>query len=457
MAVWIDSLRSGAWLTAARMRRVALAVLAAGIVGAGFLVATSTGLDDRLGRPLGTDFASFYAAGSLADEGRPEAAYDRAVHFAREQAIFGAGTSYYSFQYPPLFLLIAAFLARMPYPLALALWQGATLALYILAIRAVLRVTVPSPQWGEGQGERVPNYPSSPVPPHPAALRAADLSPKGRGEDRLWLLLALAFPAVLVNLGHGQNGFLTAALFGLALAALDRRPLLAGILFGCLAYKPQFGLMIPLVLLTTGRWRVIGAAAATVIALALAALIAFGPATWQAFFASMPFTRTVLLEQGDVGWHKMQSAFAWVRLWGGPVTLAYSIQAIVTIAVAAALVRLWRSGAPYPRQAAALAIGSLLATPFCLDYDLMLLAPAIAFLAANGLARGFAPYEKTLLAMLWIVPLIARSVAQMALIPLAVPTMLLMFLVLLRCATEAGVLNRRTVTSTTHPTNAVSD
>ena len=53
----------------------------------------------------------------------------------------------------------------------------------------------------------------------------------------------------------------------------------------------------------------------------------------------------------------------------------------------------------------------MLATPYSLDYDLMLLAPAIAFLAADGFARGFAPWEKTVLAALWIVPLVARSVA----------------------------------------------
>jgi hypothetical protein len=49
-----------------------------------------------------------------------------------------------------------------------------------------------------------------------------------------WLLLALAFPAVLINIGHGQNGFLTAALMGGALVALPRQPVLAGILFGLL-------------------------------------------------------------------------------------------------------------------------------------------------------------------------------------------------------------------------------
>ena len=33
----------------------------------------------------------------------------------------------------------------------------------------------------------------------------------------MWLLLAAAYPAVFVNLGHGHNGFLTAALMGRAL------------------------------------------------------------------------------------------------------------------------------------------------------------------------------------------------------------------------------------------------
>ncbi|HSP49785.1 MAG TPA: hypothetical protein VLN61_06300 [Pseudolabrys sp.] len=81
----------------------------------------------------------------------------------------------------------------------------------------------------------------------------------------------------------------------------------------------------------------------------------------------------------------------------------------------------------------------MLATPYSLDYDLMLLAPAIAYLALNGFARGFSAYEKTILAALWIVPLVARSIPQATLIPLAVPVMLLAFGLLLRRAmNEAG-------------------
>ena len=250
----------------------------------------------------------------------------------------------------------------------------------------------------------------------------------------LWLLLALAYPAVFINLGHGHNGFLTAALLGGALVLLDRRPLVAGVLFGLVAYKPQFGLMIPLALAAGGYWRTFAAAAATVVVLALATTLAFGPSVWEAFFASTHFTRVVVLEAGDTGWYKIQSVFAWVRMWGGSIPLAYAVQGAVMLAVGGALVWLWRSEAAFPLKAAALIIAVILGTPYSLDYDLMVLAPALAFLAADGLARGFGPYEKTALAALWLMPLIARTVAQGALIPLAVPTMLVVFALILRRA-----------------------
>jgi hypothetical protein len=117
------------------------------------------------------------------------------------------------------------------------------------------------------------------------------------------------------------------------------------------------------------------------------------------------------------------------------VPLAYAAQGAVTVFVAGALAWLWRRrGVAFPLQAAALLIGTILATPYSLDYDLMLLAPAIAFLAADGLKRGFVPYEKTVLAVLWIVPLVTRSVAGATSIPLAVPAMIVAFLLLLHRA-----------------------
>jgi alpha-1,2-mannosyltransferase len=413
MAVFIDLLRSGVWLTRERIRLVAFALLAAMVLGAVFLIATSDGLNDRFGRPLGTDFSNVYAAGTYVLDGQPTAPFDPAKQFAREQAIFGQATQFYGWHYPPFFLGLAALLAAMPYWLALIVWQGVTLVLYVFTIRAIV----------------------SPFP---------DIK-----NERLWLVLTLAFPAVFINLGQAHNGFLTAALTGAALTQIDRRPILSGILIGCLAYKPQFGLLIPLVLIASGRWRVFAAAGAAVALLTLAVTAAFGVDVWTAFFASTKFTRAVVLEQGGTGWFKIQSVFAWVRMWDGGIALAYAAQGAVTLLIAAALVWLWRSAAAFPVKASGLLIGSVLATPYSLDYDLMLLAPAIAYIATDGIARGFGPWEKTILAALWIVPLVARSVPQATLIPLAVPIMLLAFALLLRRAmvvasiSQAGGIFRR--------------
>ena len=401
-----DMLRSGAWLTRERTRLAAAALLVASVAGLLYLAVTANGLIDLQGRPLGTDFSNVYAAGTYVLDGDPEAPFDPVRQHAREQRIFGEATPFYGWHYPPFFLFVAAALALMPYGVALAVWQAVTLCLYLLTIRAILH----------------------------SSLRALPRA-AGRGDDWLWLLVALAFPAVLINIGHGQNGFLTAALLGAALVQLDRRPLLAGMLFGLLAYKPQFGLMIPLALAASGRWRSFTAAAAAVALLALATTIAFGPHVWQAFLDSTRFTRLVVLEQGNTGWYKIQSIFAWARMWGGSIPLAYALQGVVTVALGGALIWLWRGSARYPLKAAALCLAAILATPYSFDYDMMALAPAIAFVAADGLARGFGPWEKTALAALWLAPLVARSVAHITLIPIGVLAMLAVFILLLRRST----------------------
>ena len=406
-----DILRSGAWLTPERIRLVAVAILCVAAASIVFMLVTADGLVDIQGRPLGTDFSSFYSAGTYVLEGNAQAPYNLARQHAREQAIFGEATPFYSWFYPPFFLFITAALALLPYGAAFVTWQVVTLVLYLLAIRAI----VPSPRLRrEGRDEGA--------------------SPRG-SESRTELLLAVAFPAVLVNLGHGQNGFLSAALLGGALAVLDRRPIVAGFLFGLLAYKPQFGLMIPLALAAGGHWRSFAAAAATIALLAVGATAAFGPDVWRAFFDSTHFMRTVALEQGDLGWYKMQSLFAWARMWGAPVPLAYALQALLVACLGAALIWLWRSDTAYPVKAASLCIATILATPFTFDYDMMVLAPAIAFFAVDGLVRGFGPWEKTALAALWLMPLVARSAAQLTLIPLGVPVMLVTFILLLRRST----------------------
>jgi len=145
----------------------------------------------------------------------------------------------------------------------------------------------------------------------------------------------------------------------------------------------------------------------------------FGAEVWTAFLASTHFTRTVILEQGSTGFEKIQSVFSQIRFLGGDVTAAYAAQAVISLLAVFLLLRLWHRPARFGVRGAALCLATLLGTPYMLDYDLMLLAPALLLLAAEGKARGFHPFELSLLAFLWFLPFMARGLAEVTHILLA--------------------------------------
>ena len=399
----MTSLRDGSWLTLDRLRAYTILLTLASLLGVGFLWLSGNGLLDSSGRPIGTDFANPYSAGLMAQRGEAAAAYDYATQYKAQQAMFAQvlddpdDLPFYGWHYPPVFFLAAVSFASLPYIPALLIWLGSTFGLYLAAMRTVIAGHV--------------EYPG------------------------FTLFLAAAFPAVFVTITHGQNAFLTAGCLALGLALLDRRPLLAGLFIGLLCYKPHLGILLPVILAAGGYWRTFASAAVTVIVLCGITLAVFGTEPWLAFLESRTVTRTIVLEEVSTGWYKIQSAFSAVRGLGGSVAVAYVVQGAVGLLVLAGLVWLWRGGAT-PAAKAAACIGSALMTPYVLDYDLMVLAPALAFLALDGEKRGYRPYEITLLASVWIMPLIARPVAQYAFLPVGLLVMLTVFVFTIRLAAD---------------------
>jgi alpha-1,2-mannosyltransferase len=119
-------------------------------------------------------------------------------------------------------------------------------------------------------------------------------------------------------------------------------------------------------------------------------------------------------------------------MWGAGVHAAYVAQGALLLMLAATLAWLWRSDAASELKAAALATACLLATPYVFDYDLVVLAVAIAFFARDGLRRGFRDYEISVLAGAWCMPLFSRSIADFADIPLGLIVMLTLYVITLR-------------------------
>src|SRR5205807_4292121 len=209
--------------------------------------------------------------------------------------------------------------------------------------------------------------------PYLAVMRAIVGRPFG-------LLLAAAFPVVFSNTLVGQNGFLTAALIGGALYLMPTRPVLSGICLGLLTYKPQYGLLFPLVLIAASQLTAFFTAAIVAAAMAFASWLAFGTESWQAFFHWMPMFSQTFLTEGKAPWWKLQSIFSLVRYFGGTEQLAWIFQCAMTAMVAAGLVVIWRSSVRYSLKAASLAVGTLLSTPYLFMYDMMVLAIPVAWL-----------------------------------------------------------------------------
>ena len=132
-------------------------------------------------------------------------------------------------------------------------------------------------------------------------------------------------------------------------------------------------------------------AAVTAVAMAFASWLAFGTESWQAFFHWMPMFSQAFLTEGKATWWKLQSLFSLVRYFGGTEQLAWAFQWVLTATVAVVLALMWRSRISYTLKAAALAVGTLLTTPYLFMYDMMVLAVPVAFLVRIGLKERLSP------------------------------------------------------------------
>jgi hypothetical protein len=382
-----DVFRQAEWLGAERARGylLLLALINAGTIA--LLLLTAKGGIDRNGFLIGTDFISFWTAGRMLIAGGN--VYDVAAHIAAQREFYALPGEYTAFFYPPGLLPLVWPLGLLPYFPALAAWLALTGAAWLAAVRGWFRT----------------------------------LGIAGPG-----LVLVAAFPPVIITLTHGQTSFLLAALLGGGLLLVGKHPWLAGALLGLATVKPQFGLLVPVALLASGQWRTIAGASASALALAGLAALAFGPQVWSDWLAITASAGSAT-ESGAMGFAKMVSIFAGLRLLGVPSAAALVVQGAVSLAVAAAIASAgWRHGFSLALAALVLA-GAPLATPFVLDYDMLLTAFPLAYLFAQARAGGFLSWERITIAACFAGAAFARPLA----VSLGVPIMPLLLIALFVC------------------------
>ncbi len=408
MIAWVAE---APWLNRERLRIYPKIFLVAYALTFAGLVIGSRGIVSRQGKPIGVDFQVNWAASKMALSGQSSAVYDIKRFHAVEEEGVGHRTFIAPMIYPPTFLVIALPTALLPYLWALLIWMTLTFSGYLLVLRKII----------------------------PRA-------------ETFWP--ALAFPGAFANLMNGQNGLLAFSLLGGALLTLESSPILGGVFFGLLSYKPPMGVLVPIVLAASGRWRAFFAAAITATALAGISLVMFGAETWRAFLNTLGFTRHFVLERGEVQFYTMQTVFAGVRLIGGGISVAYLVQIAVAALVAAIVVWIWRQKIQFELKAAALATGIPLVSPYIIYYDLVVLALPIAWLALEGRRSGFLPFEKSLLVIAWLLPLMCEPIARSTSVPLTPLICVLLLAFIARRSTMAASERSHLSSSSLSPADA---
>lgn len=204
---------------------------------------------------VGRDFVNFWMMGKAAWLDNPGTLYGLQHYNDTLRAFIGDGDYLVqAMSYPPTLLAPLAPFGLLPYGLALILFSALGVVSVVIAARKT-------------------------------------------GWTRETILLLLLSPAALVGFASGQLAFFLTAAFLAGWAQMDKRSWLAGLLFGLLSLKPQFVLLLPLMLLASRRWKVLLAATITTLALLALTTALYGMQVWQQFIElNLPVQHHILTQ-----------------------------------------------------------------------------------------------------------------------------------------------------------------
>ena len=314
---------------------------------------------DRIGlggSPLFYDYSVFHTVGAMANAGQAADTYDDAKMIAAERAAFPGNTLRLPWNYPPTFQLMLMPFGALPYVVSWLVWSGLLYGFYALLAR-----------------------------------RLAD-------EPNRLLFLLLA-PGAAVNLFFGQNGILSTLFLGGGVLLLSSRPILAGVLLGMTAYKPQLALLAPFALLAGREWRALAAAIVSQVLFMLLSLAILGAEPWWAFWYKLLHPAAVFSSSSS-DWRAIPSLLIFARTLGlGSFAGNLLHWSIAGLAAAGALWT-WHRTKDGTLRAAVLAGATVLVTPYLRAYDLMLL-----ILPVGALLRFQTNLvEKAIIFAAWLLP-----------------------------------------------------
>ncbi len=336
------------WALSAREARGHALVVAAVLWIAAAVIGFAGRGDRGIAGPLKwADFVHFYTLGHLAATGRGSDLYDYiAVHEAQGELVPAAADEIYPAVYPPQAALLFAPLTRLPYRTAALLWVLITVAIYWAIVRSAWKMV-------------------------------RDALPDGM----LVVAAALAFPPFWFVVLHGQVTILILVSFYLGTLALTReRPFLAGLAFGLLALKPQFGVPLAAIVIGRGEWRLLAGALTSVLMQVSLVSFTLGGLVIVDFVRSIPDTirHTDLLESRPFMSHSLRSLTRLLPSWAGVPVWLLSVATVLWYTV-----RAWRPQVPVLVRMSIVILASVLVNPHLIVYDAAILALPLLWLATR--------------------------------------------------------------------------
>ncbi|MBW7974000.1 glycosyltransferase family 87 protein [Bradyrhizobium sp. BR 10289] len=298
------------------------------------------------------DFDAFHIVAQRVWRGDLDQVYHFEALLKMQMEAAGGMTGFMPWTYPPQYALLVAPFAFLPVGVGYLLFTIATLALYLVTLRAI---------------------------------SGANFA----------LALVILFPALAITIGCGQNGFLTGALLALVCLNLERRQWLAGLALGAMVIKPHLAIAAGVYLLVTRRWIALGTAASVVLTSSLLCTLLFGWQIWLAWLGAIRESAS-FLEQGFYPLFRMISTYAALYKAGFPASAAFWGQmAVAGLALFAIVLGMLR------RVSSKFALGvtvmvSVMISPYAYDYDLPILGIGLA-LALPDLAKMASPRERNLI------------------------------------------------------------
>jgi alpha-1,2-mannosyltransferase len=286
---------------------------------------------------FGRDFLNTWMGGRSAFFGGPAPWFNLVTYNEAIQQMLGTYYQDHYWSYPPHIMLFIWPFGLMPYLPAYIAWCVIGIGLYLFAC-------------------------SSAIP-----------------RERL-LFLAVA-PGITVCVFFGQNGFYTSALLIGGLLCLDRRPVLAGVLFGILTIKPQIGMLLPILLLLEERWLTIVSAAVTTAVLIVLTSMLFGWDIWIEFwYKVLPQQQALMETGGGVLYAVVSSVFFSGRMLDLPLEFDWAAQwSVSALAFLAVVWTFWKRRDP-ALSLALFVTATFLFTPYILNYDMVAFGFVVAHL-----------------------------------------------------------------------------